>query len=184
MKKEGQKKINGTQLFLGVVILSYLLLFFIDPLLAKEALMQFLYILQEIILVFVVVFALMFCFNLFLNEKRMAKLLGESAGIKGWIIAIIGGILSMGPIYMWYPLLSDLQKGGMQNAFITTFLYNRAIKLPLLPMMAYYFGLVFTVTFTLYMVLFSVINGLLINKFLSYENRYCRNRQKSKLTNK
>jgi len=27
--------------------------------------------------------------------------------MKGWLIAILSGILSSGPIYLWYPLLAD-----------------------------------------------------------------------------
>lgn len=160
------KKAGGTQFFLLIVVVSYLILLLLKPSLVEESLMQFLSILREIIPVFFLVFLLMFCFNIFFNEKRMVKFLGESAGIKGWMIVIVGGILSMGPVYMWYPLLSDLQKKGMKNSFITTFLYNRAIKLPLLPVMGYYFGIPFAIVITFYMILFSIINGLLINKFI------------------
>jgi uncharacterized membrane protein YraQ (UPF0718 family) len=184
MKKQKQEKINGTQLFLGVVITSYLFLLFIDYSIVTDSLMQFLRILREIIPVFIVVFIFMFFFNLFFDERKTAKTLGESSGIKGWITSIIGGVLAMGPVYMWYPLLSDLQKKGMRNSFIAVFLYNRSIKLPLLPVMAHYFGLAFTIIITLYMILFSIINGLLINKFLTYENRYCGEQQKPKSTNK
>lgn len=166
MTKRIFKKINGTYFFLFIIVTAYLVLFLANFSLFKESLIQFSQILLEIVPVFILVFLLMFFFNLFLDEKKMAKILGNNAGIKGWTISIIGGILSMGPIYMWYPLLGDLQKKGMKNSFITTFLYNRAIKLPVLPMMAYYFGLSFTIILTLYMILFSVINGLLINKFI------------------
>jgi len=132
MKKKISAKINGTQLFLLLVFAIYLILLLVNPSLFRESLMQFLRILREIITPFIVVFVLMFCFNLFLNKERMARLLGESSGLKGWIIAIIGGILSMGPIYIWYPLISELQKRGVRDSFIATFLYNRAIQLPLL----------------------------------------------------
>jgi uncharacterized membrane protein YraQ (UPF0718 family) len=157
-------KLNKTYLFVAVIFLLYFVLFITDNSLFNKSLGQFFSIIKEVAPLFVVVFVLMFVFNLFLNEKRVAKILGESAGVKGWLISIVGGILSMGPVYMWYPLLSDLQKKGMKNHFIAIFLYNRAIKLPLLPVMAYYFGFLFTLVLTLYMILFSIINGLLISK--------------------
>ncbi|MGM0629313.1 MAG: permease [Patescibacteria group bacterium] len=128
--------------------------------------LQFLGIIREIVPVFIVVFLIMFLLGLFLNNKKIKELLGECSGIKGWIISIAGGILSSGPIYMWYPLIADLKKQGMKNSLITVFLYNRAIKIPFLPVMVQYFGLPFTIILTLYMILFSVINGLLINKLL------------------
>jgi uncharacterized membrane protein YraQ (UPF0718 family) len=73
-----------------------------------------------------------------------------------------GGIASSGPIYMWYPLLSDLKEKGMRDSLIAAFLYNRAIKIPLLPMMVHYFGWDFTFALSIYMVLFSVVNGVIV----------------------
>lgn len=160
------ERISGRWIFLITVIVLYLVLLFVNFNLAKNVLSQLLYLLQKIIPVFVLVFILIFFSRLFFNPKKIVKFIGESAGIKGWFISIIGGILSTGPIYMWYPLLSDLKEKGMKNSFIATFLYNRAVKIPLLPMMIYYFGLPFTITLTFYMILFSIINGILVDKFL------------------
>jgi len=91
---------------------------------------------------------------------------GKGAGVKGWLIAIFGGILSTGPIYLWYPLLSDLKEKGMKDSFIATFLYNRAVKIPLMPMMIFYFGISFTAILTIYIVIFSIINGFCVDKLL------------------
>jgi len=60
-------------------------------------------------------------------------------GIKKWIFVIIGGVLSTGAIYMWYPFLADLKDKGLNYGLISCFLYNRAIKIPLLPLMVFYF---------------------------------------------
>jgi uncharacterized membrane protein YraQ (UPF0718 family) len=69
---------------------------------------------------------------------------------------------------MWYPLLSDLKEKGMKDSLIAAFLYNRAIKIPLLPMMIYYFGWPFALILSIYQVLFSVVNGILV-QFLAKE---------------
>jgi len=71
-----------------------------------------------------------------------------------------------GSDYMWYPLLTDLREKGMNDAFITTFLYNRAVKIQLLPFLMHYFGLTFTIVVTAYMIIFSVINGILVDKLM------------------
>jgi hypothetical protein len=47
----------------------------------------------------------------------------------------------------------------MRTALAATFLYNRAVKVPLLPLMIYYFGIAFTAVLTAYMILFSVAVG-------------------------
>lgn len=165
------EKIEASWIFFIIVIALYLVVCFVNFDLAIGAFIGFLDILQKIIPVFVLVFIFMFFSNLFLDSKKLARFVGENAGIKGWFISIIGGILSSGPIYMWYPLLGDLKKKGMKESFIAVFLYNRAIKIPLLPMMIYYFGLPFVVILTFYMILFSVINGILVDKIIKLTDK-------------
>ena len=161
------EKISGKWIFLIIVTVFYVILAFMNFNMAEVAVVQFFQLIWKILPVFILVFILMFISNLLLDAKKIIKYTGESAGAKGWIISIITGILSTGPIYMWYPLLSDLKDKGMKDAFITAFLYNRAVKIPLLPMMIYYFGLAFTLILTFYMIVFSVINGLIVHKFLN-----------------
>lgn len=157
---------TGRRIFLISVLALYLILSFVNFTLIKEAFFGFLYLLWKIIPVLIFVFILMLLSGLFLDSKKMVKFIGESAGAKGWFMSIVGGILSMGPIYIWYPLLGELREKGMKDSFIAAFLYNRAIKIPLLPMMIYYFGLAFTITLTFYMILFSVVNGILVDKLI------------------
>jgi len=161
------EKISGKWIFLIIVVLIYVFLLIINFNAFERVFMQFFQLIREIFPVFVLVFILMFISNLLLDVKKVIKYTGESAGFKGWFTSVAAVILSSGPIYMWYPLLSDLKDKGMKNAFITAFLYNRAVKIPLLPMMIYYFGLAFTIVLTIYMILFSVINGLIVHKFLN-----------------
>jgi uncharacterized membrane protein YraQ (UPF0718 family) len=96
------------------------------------------------------------------NPKTVSKYVGKRSGIKGWFLAISTGILSHGPIYVWYPLLKDLRDKGMRNGLIATFLYSRAIKIPLLPLMVYYFGLLFMVVLLPYIVIASLVEGEII----------------------
>lgn len=110
------------------------------------------------------VFLLLFIANLLLEPKWIKRYLGKGSGIKGWIAAIIGGILSLGAIYAWYAMLSELKQKGMRTALIATFLYSRAVKLPLLPLMVHYFGMAYTLILCLYLIIFSIINGFLVEK--------------------
>jgi uncharacterized membrane protein YraQ (UPF0718 family) len=91
--------------------------------------------------------------------------------MKGWVFSIVAGILSTGPIYIWYPLLSDLKEKGMRTSFMGTFLYNRSVKLPLLPIMIYYFGFIYTLILTVYIVLTSVIVGYLTELIADDESK-------------
>ncbi len=50
----------------------------------------------------------------------------------------------------------------MKSGLIAAFLYNRAIKIPLLPLMVYYFGTRFVLIFTCYIVVASIVQGWII----------------------
>jgi len=92
--------------------------------------------------------------------------MGEEAGIKGWVISIITGIISMGPVYMWYPLMKDLQNKGIKNRFLVAFLYNRGIKLQWIPLLIQFFGWVFSLTLLIVMAIFSVPQGIITEKLI------------------
>jgi len=54
----------------------------------------------------------------------------------------------------------------MSDTLVATFLYAQALKLPLLPLMVYYFGASFTVVLTVCIILFSVLSGLLMKRII------------------
>jgi len=116
--------------------------------------------------VVILVFFFLFLTDLFLKKEQIIKYLGHGSGLKGWLIAVTGGILSHGPIYMWYPLLADLKAKGMKNNLIATFLYNRAVKIPIIPLLIYYFGWPFFIILTIYMIIASIINGWIVGKLV------------------
>jgi uncharacterized membrane protein YraQ (UPF0718 family) len=123
-------------------------------------------IMIKILPVFVIVFALMFIINYFITPKKLVEYLEKGNGAKAWLITIIAGIISTGPIYMWYPLLAELREHGIKHGFVAAFLYARAIKPALIPLMIFYFGLAFTIILTIVMITFSVIQGISVNKLM------------------
>ena len=107
---------------------------------------------------------LMIILNYFMTPERMKRYISKESGKKRWFFAIVLGIISTGPIYAWYPMLNDVQKQGKNNGFIAAFLYNRAVKPALLPLMIYYFGLKFVVVLTFVMIILSVMQGVIVEK--------------------
>ena len=163
MKNKVKKKRRGNRFhFLSGVIVLYIILFFLNPQNTYDSFKASVDIFIKLIPVFVLVVFFMGLLNFFLKPKIVAKYLGKGSGIKGWFLAISTGILSHGPIYVWYPLLKDLHKQGMRTGLVAVFLYNRAIKIPLLPVMIFYFGIEFTIIFLIWMVIASVIEGKII----------------------
>jgi uncharacterized membrane protein YraQ (UPF0718 family) len=105
--------------------------------------------------------------GVFFSARRLLKGIGGREGWKIWFVAIAGGIVSSGPVYIWYPFLAQLREQGLSHGFIACFMYNRAIKVPLIPLMLAYFSPGYIITLTLVMVLMSIAQGLLVNKLLS-----------------
>ncbi|MEA2035957.1 MAG: hypothetical protein U9O94_00505 [Nanoarchaeota archaeon] len=166
MKQKKHKKSYGGWWFLLVVCTAYLIAGLINMDILASSLIFFFSIVKKIIWIFVLVFVLMVLVDYFIKPKRLAKYLGKNAGFKGWLISITAGIISTGAIYMWYPLLHELQKQEIRNAYIAAFLYNRAIKLPLLPLLIFYFGLTYTIVLTIVMVIVSVFQGIIVEKMV------------------
>jgi uncharacterized membrane protein YraQ (UPF0718 family) len=159
-------KDNKSLFFLGFVIFTYILLYFINKQKTYLAITKSLNIFNEIYYVFIIIFILIVFTNYIIKPEIISKYLGKKAGIKGWFISIITGVLSTGPIYMWYPLLKNLKKQGARDAYISTFLYNRSIKLPILPIIIFYFSLKFVVVLLIVMIVISVIQGIIVEKIV------------------
>lgn len=159
------EKTGGSWAFLLLIVAVYLILGIVDFELARNTLHVLGALVLRILPILILVFAVMFLTNLFFDAKNIVRILGKGSGLRGWVFAISGGIISSGPIYMWYPLLGDLKQKGMKDSLIAAFLYNRAIKIPLIPLMVSYFGWPFTITLSMYMVLFSILSGFSVEKF-------------------
>jgi len=154
----------GGWVFLGLVLAAYGLTALADPARAQQALGVFVSLLGQVAPVLGLILVLTFLIERFLDPKRTRAWLGHESGLRGWLTAVVAGILSTGPIYTWYALLADLRKKGMRTALVAVVLYARAIKLPLLPLLAHYFGLSYMLVVSLLIALFSVINGLLMER--------------------
>lgn len=160
------KKISGKWYFLIFIILIYLFLLFFKLNSFISASLFFLNILEKIIPVLIAVFVLMSLINYFFTPKIISKYFMKK-GIKKWFFVIIGGILSTGAIYVWYPLLAELKDKGLGYGLIACFLYNRAIKIPMLPLIVFYFSLKYVLILCFILILMSVVQGLLVDKFIN-----------------
>jgi len=170
-EKEKNTKNRSGWILLGVVVGLYIVTFVLDSSTGKASALAALNTLKIIAPIMLIVFFLMALLNTFLNPKKIAKHLGEESGLKGYIIAITSGVLSHGPGYIWYPLLSDLRKQGTRDGLIVAFFYVRSIKLPWLPLMVSYFGFTFTVLLTLFTITGAWIQGIIVNLFNAYTKK-------------
>ncbi len=132
---------------LGITLFIYLLLWVSGTSEISTAWAHTGDLLRRIIPVLAVVLLFMAGGNL-VPHAFVKRHLGGDSGMKGYLFALAAGTLSHGPVYAWYPFLSELQAKGVSNGKIATFLFARAVKIPLLAAMAFYFGIPFTIIFT------------------------------------
>jgi len=153
--------------FLLIVLAIYLGILVLDskklPLIGAE----FVAIWVKILPIFVLIIILTTLINYFLKPKHIIRHLGEESGVMGVVYAVIGGILSHGPMYVWYGMLEEMREHGLKDGLIATFLYARAVKLPLLPFMIGLFGVTFAVVINLYILLFAILQGKVIDRVMS-----------------
>lgn len=171
-KNNKQKKTFKNWYFIILVLIIYGSVSFFVPDKSIPILVSFIKIVGQISPIFLIIYGLMVLTNLYVNNKILHKYLGDNAGIRGWIISIIAGIVSMGSIYVWYPLLKDLQDKGVKDKFIVTFLYNRGIKLQWLPVLLLYFGWVYSITLFVVMSVSSVFQGIITEKLIKKSYKY------------
>lgn len=156
---------KGPWIFMILSIILFLVVLLLNKQKGIEVATCFYHLALEILPFLVVVFVLMVLINIFLKTKTLVKYMGKDSGLKGWSVAIIAGIISIGAIYMWFPLLEDMLKKGVKPGLIAAFLYNRGIKLHWLPLMGLYFGVKYMIILTIVMILISILQGLIIDFF-------------------
>jgi len=148
----------GVGLVYGVIALAH-------PDRALDALQVSWQVLLQIAPALLIAFGMIVALNLLVRPAQIKRFLGRGTEIKGSLLSVVAGILSMGPIYAWYPLLGTLREKDVSSFHLSTFLGCRAVKIPLLPIMAAYFGWVFTITISLVMILGSLGTGAVVQLF-------------------
>ena len=152
--------------FPATLVVIYVILFVMLPDKASLALRNSSRVFLNILVPLCLVFILMLILNLFLKPGHIVRFVGKEAGIKGTLLSIIAGIISMGPIYAWYPLLKDLREKGAATSLIAIFLGNRAIKPFLLPLMISYFGWAYVLILTILTCFGSFAAGYIVSAFV------------------
>ena len=160
---------RNSWIFFVAIVLVYIIFYFFSPMLWLKSVMVFWDTIVKIIPIFIFVYLIMLLTNYYVTPKVAVKYLSRSSGLKRWLVSVIGGIISTGPIYMWYPMLKDLKERGVSYGFIAAFLYARAIKPALIPLMIFYFGLKLTIIVTVVMIIFSILQGIFVELLVKDE---------------
>ena len=151
---------------LGVIILYGLGLIFV-PENTYKALSFSGSMFKQIALPICFVIIMMVLLNRFLSPAIITNFLGQNAGIKGVFLSSLAGILSMGPVFAWYPLLKTFVDKGASKFHIANFIGSRSIKPFLLPVLVAYWGWRFALLFILISLAGSLIVACIVSMFCS-----------------
>lgn len=162
------KKFSFNKFLFLIVIASYLFALLVKPSVILPSLKFTWEVFLSIAPLFILIFIFMAAVDYYMPPEWLKKHLGHDAGIKKWIIGIVAGIAAVGPPLIWYPMLKDLKEYGVQNDFLSVFLYCKAINAQFFPMIIYYFGLKYLIVITTLMIIASIIQGLIF-KFIDFD---------------
>lgn len=165
------KKLPGGIIFLFGVIILYLIAIVFSASFAWNSFVNFVQNFIALLPIFLFVFVVIFIVNLFLKPEKIKKHLGHDSGIRGWLYAALASVFIASPPYVIFPLLGQLKKHGMKYSLMAVFLGNRNVQPAFLPVMVYYFGLTFTMIISVYILAFSILNGIIIGKVMK-EKKY------------
>lgn len=160
---KGRRSLKRIGLFLASVVVFYGTMYALSPDAALTALKASAKISRALCLPLSLVFSVMFLMDLFVRPAHIAGVFSRAAGIKGMLLSAAAGIISMGPIFAWYPLMKKMREEGAGQGPIAVFLYNRAVKPFLLPVMIAYFGWAYVAIVTILTILGSIVLGYSMN---------------------
>ncbi len=157
--------------FLGIVGLVYLILIFVNKEKTIQSLHYFAKNTLSVLPIFLFVIFLTAIINYYFPKERIGKMFQGKSSLRVYSISLLAGIISHGPVFVWYPLLKNLREKGVHDGALVTFLYGRNIKLTLLPIMIGFFGQLYTVIFMIYIAVAAIIQGLLYMALDKFFNR-------------
>ncbi len=144
--------------FLIFVVISYVFLFIYDP---SKGFLTLKYFIDTLIRVFLIIFTIipfMALINYLSSKENIREKLKSTKPARMWIITIIAGILSIGPLFIWYDLLKNSK---MKPRYVFSFAYSRSINLHYTPILIYYFGLKVTLLMYVWIIVLSMVGGIL-----------------------
>jgi uncharacterized membrane protein YraQ (UPF0718 family) len=157
------KKIARLWAFLVSMFTLYIILFSISSTRVVTALKISGSILLQIAIPLLIAFITMVVLNFFSGHEKISRLFGRGQGIRGIAFSSLAGILSMGPVYAWYPLLKGLREKNVSDFHLANFLSNRAIKPFLFPVMVFYFGWIYTLILNIMILMASLLTAKIVS---------------------
>ncbi len=163
-KPEPKNKFKKLIMILTVIIIVFSILAIFYP--EKSAAgreISFNY-LKEIILIFPAVLVLMGLADVWVPQEKVEKYLGNNSGIKGLLLSIFMGALPTGPVFIAFPLASELLNKGASTMNIIILLGAwGSLKITQIGVEIHFLG----IEFAFYRVMLTLVGIIAIGFFTS-----------------
>ena len=160
-----------SQWLLVATIFLYGLAFVVNPQQASQALSNAATTFLSILPLIIAVFCLVGLLHIWISRDHIVHLLGREGGLKSLVIAALCGTLLIGPAYIIFPLLMEIQKRGARWAVVTIVLTSYAVKLQMIPIEAGFLGWPFTLGRALITIALAIPIGLLVEAMMERQQK-------------
>lgn len=162
------KKLKGN-IFLTLVIFTYIFLMIFMPDKGIKSLNNSLYYVREMLIIMPVILLLTSLIEAWVPKKTIENALGEGSGAKGFVFSFLLGSFSAGPIYAAFPVCKMLIKKGASVANIIVILSAWAvIKIPMLANESKFLGIKFMlirwILTTISILIMAIITSKIVKK--------------------
>ena len=151
-----------SQWLVSLTLALYLWAALVAPDKACQALLSGGSLLLSVSLLVLAVMGLVGLVQVWISRELIAGLLGEQAGPKALLIALLSGTLLIGPPYVIFPLLMAIRRQGARWAVVTIVLAAYAVKLPMIPLEVGFLRWPFSLWRSLLTLVFAVPTGLMV----------------------
>ncbi len=149
-----------------LIVLLYIALMVLYPVKTISALKEGIMLFLKMLPLFICVTLFSAFLAMFVSKDVIRKYMGEESGLKGIVFGALFGTIIVGPLWVLFPMFQTFLEKGAGIAIIGAMIGAFAIKTPWLPYAAGFLGWPFVlVSFGLILV-YSVIEGILMEKIL------------------
>lgn len=152
-------------LFISTILL-YSVAFLANSERAEQALISAATTFSSVLLLVIAVFGLVGLLQVWISRDVIVRLLGREGGIKSLLIAVLCGTLLIGPAYIIFPLLMEIQKRGARWAVITIVLTSYAVKIQMIPIEVGFLGWPFAIGRALVTIALAIPTGLIVESIM------------------
>lgn len=155
-----------TQWLLLMTVALYLWAFAATPEKALAALQVGADTFVSVLLLVAAVMGLSGLIQAWISREAVSRLLGHEGGIRALLIAVLCGMVLIGPAYILFPLLMSIRRQGARWAVIGTVLAAYAIKIPMVPLEFSFLGWKFSLLRSLLTLFTAIPIGLAVERIM------------------